>query len=1099
MVTINIDISKLNRKQRQILEGLLQSKVSEYKGEKKRIPKRVKREKLDLSFSQKRLWFLQKLEPQSPFYNSPVCLRLKGKLNVEALRKTLECIVQRHEILRTSYYTVEGEPYQQINIVQKFELPLVDLSHIVEREKEKQAQLSARAIIRTVFDLENEISIRASVIKLNETEHVLVIVIHHIAWDGQSSGIFFWELEEVYNSLTALEDIHLPDIIQYSDYSLWFNEQMNDIDLEKQLVYWRRQLDGAELLTSIPLDYSRPVISKYTGGYIDLTIPSDVAQNVKELSRKMHTTPFIVLLSAFQYLLYRYSGKSDVITGTPISGRTHSDLENVIGFFVNSLAIRTKINGSNNFLELIAYVKSIVLDAYDHQDIPFEKVVEDLKIDRNLSYSPIFQVMFQYNATSKQKVSLKGLDSEPFIVEKGTTQFDLSLYLTEESESITGWLEYSTELFKSDTAERFMKYFLHFLSELTANPEICIDDLSFYPADEQGEMLYRWGAKEEQYSSVSTLHKLVEIQANQFPSFIAVEADAKKITYKELNQKANQIARFLIKNNIHNEDIVGLVMERTTDTIILLLAILKAGCVCLPIDPEYPQERILYMLKDSGAKLLLSFSNSQTDLSEANIPYVCLLDNMACVHELDEGNLDMNMVSSRLAYILYTSGSTGLPKGVMLPHKGFVNYIESILKVTNVRQGERVLQFQSLSFDAAIEEIFMTLSHGATLVMRTIDMLEPRKFVKSCIEKDIHVLDLPTAYWHELVSGNHFRELVDNSRVRLVIIGGEEALAGQLQRWKEQIGDQVQLINIYGPTENSISSTFSDLTGSVKNDGPVLIGEAIPNTQFYVLDEKLRIVPVGTPGELYLAGQGIARGYLNRPELTAEKFIPDPYSRANGSIMYKTGDLVCSLPDGNLYFLGRIDQQVKLRGFRIEIGEIESVLSECPGISEAAVTLNKDKNRNDYLSAYIVLSQEKPDITPRFIQSFISERLPGYMIPSIYHFIKQIPRTPNGKIDRLTIRDKEECYSPESELKPEYSKLEGIIAKVWMDLLGTTTDIDLNQSFFELGGHSLLAIKMIVTLEEILGVEIPLTLIFNSSQLREFAALVDNEHQANQI
>jgi len=1086
---MHIDLSKLTPEQRAVLEERLKQKWENRTNESQEVLLRSTSDALSLSFAQQRLWFLQELEPDSPFYNSPICLRLIGQLHVELLCQSLGALVARHEILRTRFESIDGEPVQVIDPPSSLDIPLVDLSNLIEAEREHEARSLAIQTVRRTFDLRKEHPVRAQILRLSVSQHILVLVVHHIAWDGWSVNVMHRDLEAFYKAFLTSQPPTLPDTIQYADYSLWQRKWLNEEQLQEQLAYWKRQLAYIPQFIPLPTDYVRPSCRTYEGDYIALSISPVLTHRVKGLSLRAGTTPFTTLLATFLVLLHLYTEESHVVVGTPVSGRNRRELENIIGFFVNTLAVHVEIDSKSSFWSVLKHVRETTLQAYAHQDVPFEKIVEELHVERSLSYSPIFQVMFQYNSTPRPMLQLDDVVATPFEVTKGTTQFDLAVYLTEEDGGIRGWLEYSTELFERATAQHFAAHYLRVLEAVTLDPGCRIENIELLSPAERHSLLVEWNAPETDPPGSACIHHRIETHAERCPHAIAIESGNERVTYEELNRRANQVSHYLGAAGVGPEAVVALYMERSVNTFIALLGILKAGGACLPIDPDYPRDRVLFMVEDSGARLILTHQHLESRFAGCRVPIICFDRNWTQITQYPDWNPDRPILPTNLAYVVYTSGSTGRPKGVMVVHAGMVNYFERALSVLKVQPGERVLQFQSLSFDGAAEEIFMTLTSCATLVIRTAEMLEFHSFVRACRELAINVLDIPTAYWHELVAEGLCAELGVCNALRLMIIGGERAVLDRLHNWHDQVGGRIQLFNSYGPTECTIASTIIDLTAPYDRE-VVPIGRPVANTHVYILNEKLQPVPIGVRGELYVNGAGLARGYLDRPDLTAERFLPDPFSTVPGASMYKTGDLVRSLPDGNLEFLGRLDNQVKLRGFRIEPGEIEAALHQHPQVREAVVMLRQDGFGEPRLVAYFVPREEHSHPTVETLRAVLAQRLPTYMLPSAFVLLEHIPRTPNGKLDRRALPAPERTVAAGVQTSAPRSLLEQTIASVWRELL-SLPEVSILDNFFDLGGNSLLAVRMIVAVERAVGYEIPITLLFEAQTIEQFAQVID--------
>ena len=920
-----------------------------------------------LSFAQQRLWFLNQLEPNSSAYNIPDAYSLTGILNITALEQSLNQILHRHEVLRTTFPSLDGQPSQAITPSIALTLQIIDLGEHPEIEKDAIAQQIVTREAQQPFNLAQEPLFRVKLLRLTEAEYVLLLNMHHIISDGWSFNIFFQELTALYTAFSNGQTSPLPELpIQYTDFAHWQREWLQGEVLESQLSYWKQQLGGSLPTLQLPTDYPRPPVQTYPGVYQTLELSPDLTKALKTLSQQEGATLFMTLLAAFQTLLSRYSGKEDIIVGTPIAGRNQVETEGLIGFFVNSLAIRTNLSGNPSFRQLLSQVREVALGAYDHQDLPLEKLIEELNPERDLSRSPLFQVMFAFQNTPSQPWELPGLTITPLEVHSGTSKFDLTLELRETSEGIKGGIEYNTDLFKPATITRMLGHFQVLLEGIVANPEQCLSDLPLLTSAEQHQLLVEWNNSQTDYPNNTCIHQLFEAQVERTPDAIAVVFENQQLTYRELNCRANQLAHYLQNLGVKPEVLVGICLERSPLMLVALLGILKAGGAYVPLDPDYPAERLAFMLEDTQLPVLLTQQSLVEKLLTNQAQIVCLEADWDKINCQNEDNPTCNATADNLAYVIYTSGSTGKPKSVAVPHQA----VTRLLFNTNYIQLEpddKIAQVSSTSFDAATFEIWGALLHGGKLVLIPKDvLLSPQDFARQLREQEISVLFLTTALFNQLASTvpQSFKNL------RYLLFGGEAVDP----RWVKEILKKAppqRLLHVYGPTE---STTFSSwyLVQEVPEDAKTLpIGRPISNTQIYILDRHLQPVPIGVPGELYIGGDGLARGYLNRPELTEEKFITNPFSRSGGAgeqgsrgrkedesshreRLYKTGDLVRYLPDGNIEFLGRIDNQVKIRGFRIELGEIEAVLSQHPSVAQTVVIDREDVPGDKRLVAYVV-------------------------------------------------------------------------------------------------------------------------------------------------
>ncbi|BAZ54100.1 amino acid adenylation domain-containing protein [Nostoc sp. NIES-4103] len=1054
---------------------------------------------IPLSFAQQRLWFLSRLEPDSSAYNIPAAVRLTGKLNIAALFQSINEIIRRHEILRTTVNVVDGEATQVIGNGENFIVPVIDLQALSEDKKQQEVINLANLEAQKPFDLGQSFLIRASLLQLSPTEHVVLLTMHHIVSDGWSIGILIKELTALYTAFSQGQPSPLPKLpIQYADFAIWQRKWLQSEVLETQLNYWKQQLGGNLPILELPTDRPRPPIQSNKGTTQQFQISKSLTEKLKDLSQQEGVTLFMTLLAAFKVLLYRYTKQEDIIVGTPIANRNRSEIEGLIGFFVNTLVLRTNLGNNPSFRELLQQVREVTLGAYAHQDLPFERLVEELQPVRNVSYSPLFQVMLILQNTSKEVLHLPELTLKLLKAEKNTASFDLALSLTEAEEGLKGDLEYNTDIFNGDRISRMLGHFQVLLEGIVINPQQHLSELPLLTVNELHQLLVEWNNTEIDYPQDQCIHQLFEAQVEKTPDAVAVVFENEKLTYGELNAKANQLARYLQKLGVGKEVLVGICVERSLEMIVGILGILKAGGAYVPLDPAYPQERLNLILEDAKLSLLLTQQRLKQWLPQNQYQSIYLDADWQLITQESQENLETKATPANLAYVIYTSGSTGRPKGVLVEHNSLVNYTVSACNNYQINQGDRFLQFASICFDVAAEEIFTSLVVGSTLVLRNDSMLSSvPAFLENCCQLKITVLALPTAFWHQITA-----ELSENlslpEPLRLVIIGGEKALPQRLAIWLKNVSKKVQLINSYGPTEATIGTTISNLSNLEElNIGlrEVPIGKAIDNVQVYILDCYMQPTPIGIPGELYIGGMGIARGYLNQPQLTAEKFIPNPFSNELGTRLYKTGDLARYLPNGEIEILGRVDDQVKIRGFRIELGEIEAQLNQHPDVSEAVIKVWEDEHGDQRLVGY-VSCQSKPELTVTQLRSFLKEQLPEYMIPSAFVILEALPLTPNGKIDRRAL-------PAPGKLRPELAanyvipqtEVEQTIANIWQKALNIE-NIGIHDNFFEIGGHSLLMIKVHSELGKIFKNELVMLDLFRYptiSSLADFLSQFKNK------
>ncbi|MET0625827.1 MAG: amino acid adenylation domain-containing protein, partial [Pyrinomonadaceae bacterium] len=1044
-----------------------------------------------VSFAQQRLWFLDQLEPGSTVYNIPVALRLGGRLDEAALERTLTEVVRRHESLRTTFAVEGGEPVQVVHPPAPVPLPVIDLSDLPEGEREERAQRHVNEEAQRPFDLTAGPLLRAGLVKLGEEDYVALFTMHHIVSDGWSMGVLVREVAALYQAFSQGEPSPLPELpVQYADYASWQREWLRGEVLEEQLGYWRGQLGGAPSVLELPTDRPRPKEQVFGSGVQAFELNAGLTAKLRALCKREDATMFMVLLAVWQLLLARYSGQDDILVGTPIANRTRGETEDLIGFFVNTLVLRGKISGEMRFSDYLGQVKETCLEAYAHQHVPFEKVVEELQPDRDLGRNPLFQVMFVLQNAPGGELNLPGLKLAPVGVEANPTQFDMALTMIEREQSVHGFWEHSAALFDVATIERMAGHFERLLEEVAAAPRRKLSELEMLCEEERRRLLVEWNRTARDRAAGLCLHELFERQAARTPEAVAVVCGPRQVTYAELNERANRLAHHLRSAGVGPESLVGVLMERSVEMLVALLATLKAGGAYVPLDPAYPTERLAFTLEDAGARVLLTQENLAGRVSGLDLKVIRLDSDWEAIAARPADNPAAGARAENAAYVIYTSGSTGRPKGVVCRHGSVVNYVESANAEFRIGPADRVLQFASVSFDASAEEVYTTLTGGGTLVLRDDAMLATASaFLRRCREWGLTVLDLPTAYWQELVAGATPAEWDSAERLRLVVIGGEKAVPERVAAWHEAVRGRVRLVNTYGPTEATIVATSCDLTpGAREAWREVPIGRPVANAQAYVLDAHLRPVPAGVTGELHVGGAGLARGYLKRPGLTAEKFIPHPFAAEPGARLYRTGDLVRHLPDGNLEFVGRADDQVKLRGFRIELGEIESALRTHAAVAEAVVVTREDGQAGKRVVAYVVPAASA-EATAAELREYLRGRLPDYMVPQAFVTLRELPLTPSGKIDRRGL-PAPDPQGGGAEFSAPRGAIEEIVAGVWAEVLGAER-VGAEDNFFELGGHSLLATRAVSRLREALGVELPLRSLFERPTPRLLAGEVE--------
>jgi aspartate racemase len=1033
-----------------------------------------------LSFSQQRLWFLDQYEPGSSVYNIPSAVRLTGALDVSALEQSFQEIVNRHEALRTTFSMVEGEAVQVIAPSLKLALPVVDLGETPEAEREEEAQRLAKEEARRPFDLAQGPLVRATLISLAQEDHVLLLSLHHIVSDGWSMGVLYRELSVLYEAFSNGQPSPFADLpIQYADFGVWQRRWLQGEVLEGQLSYWREQLGDVAPL-QLPSDRPRPALQSYRGARKTIELSKELTQGLKALSRSHDVTLYMTLLAAFQTLLYRYTGQEDIAVGSPIANRNRREIEELIGFFVNTLVLRSNLSGDPSFRELLGRVREVALGAYAHQDIPFEKLVEELHPERNLSYSPQFQVMFVLQNAPSTAWEFEGLTVRSFAVDSETAKFDLTLSLSERAEGLRGSVEYRTALFDDETISRMLGHLQVLLEGIVADPDRSISALPILTEPERHQLLVEWNDTKREYPKDKCIHELFEEQVDRCPEAVAVVFEDQQLTYRELNCRANQLAHHLRQLGVGPGTAVGICVERSVEMVVALLAIVKGGGGYVPLDPLYPKERLKLMLEDTRASIIVTQRRLRDRLPSHEATVVYLDDEAAWATESDE-NPVAAIRPENFLYVMYTSGSTGTPKGVSVVHRGVVRLVKNT-DYAELTSDEVFLQFAPISFDASTFEIWGALLNGAKLIVfppHTPSLEEIGRFIESY---GVTTLWLTAALFHQLVDGHLSRF----KGVRQLLGGGDVLSVRHVEKCLHELRN-CRLINGYGPTENTTFTCCYSMPDPKQVGHSISIGRPIANTQVYVLDVRGNPAPVGVPGELYIGGDGLARGYLNQPELTGEKFVPNPFSDEPGARLYRTGDLVRYRSDGTIEFLGRLDHQVKIRGFRVELGEIEAVLSQHPTVRETVVIIREDVMGEKRLVAYVVPSQ-KPAIRSSELRTFLRQKLPEYMIPSRFVFLECLPLTPNGKIDRCTLPVPGEARDDRgSSYVAPHETVELQLVQIWEQLL-RFHPIGTRDNFFDLGGHSLLAVRLVAEIENAFGKNIPLAAVFQAPTIEQLAS-----------
>ena len=1033
---------------------------------------------LPLSFAQQRLWFLDQLEPGSAAYNVPGAVRLKGDLRPGALEAAFAEVVHRHEALRTTFRESDGRPVQVTADGPSWALPVIDLLDLPPALREAEARRLVTAEAARPFDLKSGPLARFLLVRLAPREHAALVTMHHIVSDGWSVGVFLRELGALYRAFAQGECSPLPDLpVQYADFAAWQRSWLQGDVLDRLLTFWRRQLAGAPAVLALPTDRPRPPVQTFRGAVCPLSLPSDLSTALARLCRRQGATPFMALLGVFQALLGRLAGQSDVVVGSPIAGRNRREIEGLIGFFVNTLVLRADLAGDPTFAELLAQVRGAALDAYAHQDVPFERLVEEIAPERSLSHSPVFQVAFALQNAPRAELRATGLTFAPFAGERRTAKFDLTLSLQEGDDGIGGSLEYNTDLFDTATMLRLASLFERLLAQAAASPQRRLSELQWSSPTERHQLVMEWNDTGAAVPGLCA-HRLFEVRAAAAPEAPAVAIAGEAWTYGELGEKASRLARLLRSLGVGPGSRAGVLLERSRTEVMALLAVLQAGGAYVPLDPSHPVERLLFTLEDARAEILLTDSTLAARLPEQLRLRTILLDqDLERIEAFPAGPLPDGAVLDDTAYVIYTSGSTGRPKGVEVTHRGLSNLIAWHVAAFGVSPEDRASHLSGLAFDASVWEIWPYLAIGASLWLPEDDAVRssPAALRDWLAARAVTVAFAPTP----VAEGLAQLDWPPETSLRLLLTGGDKL------RRLPAFSLPCALINAYGPTESSVVATSGPAVAGADEDRSPSIGRPIANLEVYLVDADGLAVPLGGRGELCIGGEGLARGYLGKADLTAERFVPSPFGGRAGGRLYRTGDLARHLPDGRIEFLGRLDDQVKIRGFRIELGEVEETLRAAPGVADCIVLAREEAPGVPRLVAYVVSGGEAPPASG--LRDALRRFLPEYMVPAAYVFLDALPLTPNGKVDRHAL--------PAPALVPGEGPVaprdldEELIAGIWMEVLGGER-VGVHDDFFELGGHSLLATQAVSRMRDAFGIELPLQTLFEAPTVARLAEQV---------
>jgi len=1034
---------------------------------------------LPLSSGQEQLWFIDQFAPGLATYNIAGVLRLLGDLDVAALARAVDAVVERHEALRTRLVTVDGPPVQVIDPPSTTTWLVQDLS-----SRPEQLQPVAVEFGLEPFDLAKGPVFKTRLVKVSDTEHALLICVHHSVFDGWSFGVLYRELAELYDAEVAGRRADLPEMpIQFADYAVWERGRLDDpAVVDEQVAYWQQALKGLGSV-QMPIDRPRPVVQSFDGGIERLAMGAATLDGLRALAKREGATIFVTLLAAVQVLLHRYSGQDDLVVGTASANRSRSELAPLIGYLVNTLPIRTDASGDPTFVDLLARVKETTLSAYAHQDLPFPKLVEALKVERDASRAPLFQIGFTIGEDPDGDRASGGLTMRLEGVDAPTAKFDLNFFLQAHDDFVVE-LSYATALFEPATVVRLLESLKVLTAGIVANPEATLSQLPVMTPEALHAELVEWNSNVIEFP-VLTLHELFERQVHATPDEVAAVYEEQHLTYADLNAAANRAARRLRELGTGAEKLVGIHMRPSLERLVGILGILKAGGAYVPLDPEYPADRLEFMLGDAGVDVVIADPEGEAGMTALGATVLVAQREWPALAGYDSSDLGPTAEPANAAYAIYTSGSTGKPKGVVVEHRNVVNFVQGMVQHWPLGVGDRFLQFASLNFDVSVMDLFLALCSGGAAIFGSREtLLSPPRLAELMRSEKVTFACLPPAVLN-LLTGEEFPDQ------RVLISAGEELLPTLVAKW---LRPGLRMTNGYGPTEVTIGATMMELTPDDINPPP--IGMPKPNYRAYVLDPHLNPVPVGVAGELHLGGPGVARGYLNRPELTAEKFIDDPFDETPGARMYKTGDLVRRRPDGNIVFLGRIDGQVKIRGLRVELGEIETAFANHSAVVQAVVVVGTDAQGEKQLIGYARLAPDGPGVTVADLRQHVSQVLPAYMVPTHILLLDEFPLTPSGKIDKAKLPE------PEAASEGEYAAPRTLIETMLVDAYSTLLKLDrvsIEDSFFDLGGNSLQAMRLITQLRTDLAVDADVTAVFLAPTPSQMAVLLRDKYGLDDV
>lgn len=1076
-------LAKLNKLSPAQREALLK-KIKQQKSGKAKKPQAFTQLPIDaidrsvelfpLSFAQQRLWFLEQLNKGSSAYNIAAAIKLSGELDSDILDQTFQRIIQRHESLRTLFVDTEEGAKQKVLSQLDWSLKTEDASNI-NNDAELQRMIDNEA--DQGFDIENGPLFRAKLLKLSDSEHILTIVMHHIISDAWSSQILMGEVSRIYSMLKSGAAVAIPSPkIQYVDYAAWQRQCLEKDDAQAQIDYWKDKLDGYANL-NLATDRPRPSLLSYRGDFHRIQLRKDLVTQLQKFCLQQKTTVFNGLLSAFQCLLYRYTQQTNFCIGTPVAGRDHLDIQPLIGFFVNSLALRSDISSDDNFTSLINKVKTSSLEAQRYQDIPFEQLVDILTTSRDGSYSPIFQVFFSYNpGLIEQQLSLPGLQAQYIPADTKTAKFDISLVISDTMDGLSCHFEYNSDLFNADTIVRLAEHFERLLTALCTQPETEIHKLPMLSKKELSDAISHDTSIEFPRFDIASLF---EQQVEKSPGKLAVKQGDDALRYDELNRKANQLAHYLISQGVQQGDYIGLCFPPSIELTQALLAIIKIGAAYVPMDPNYPAERLNYMVENADIAFILTAQRIDTQLIQ--VDHILDID-MLDLSSYSDSNLDHFIAPDSDLYVIYTSGSTGLPKAAVVSHQGEANLLHWYSNNYQLQADDKFLVFSAIGFDLTQKNLFAPLCYGAELHFNNTEWYDPESLL-NCIEaSSISWINCAPSAFYPII--DHCKDFSQLRSLSKLFFGGEHIRLANFNQWFDSGYFSADITNMYGPTECTDIATSHTLDNPVKHKGPIAIGKASSNVELYVLDQHKNLLPKGTIGELYIGGKGVGKGYLNNTELTEQRFIDNPF-KPNKTI-YKTGDLVRVKQDDSLEFIARTDDQIKIRGFRIELGEIETTLRNMFGIVDAVVTV-REINGQSQLLAFLCSTETIQD--NHFYKKHLRQSLPDFMVPIAYFQIDEVPLSPNGKVDRNSLPDVDLSALIQNTYVAPRTAIEMQLCEIWQELLQQKR-VGIQDNFFELGGHSLLATQLLTQVRGHYEIDLPLRTLFEVNTIEGLAEII---------